>query len=50
MDQAPPLFTGDKMIEWRDGYNFDGYMTYQQQQPFPATVVAFMPQVHTFDR
>lgn len=50
MDQAPPLFTGDKMIEWPDGYNFDGYVTYQQQQPFPATVVAFMPQLHTFDR
>ena len=50
MDHAPPLYTGDKMIEWPDGYNFDGYVTYQQVQPFPATVIAFMPQVHTFDR
>lgn len=50
MDNAPPLFSGDKLIEWPDGYNFNGYVAYQQRQPFPATVVAFMPQVHTFDR
>lgn len=50
MDHAPPLYTGDKLIEWPDGYNFDGYITYQQRQPLPATIVAFMPQLHTFDR
>lgn len=50
MDQAPPLFTGDKLIEWPDGYNFDGYVMVKQTQPFPMTVVAIMPQVTTFDR
>lgn len=50
MDEAPPLFTGDKMVEWPDGYNFDGYVMVKQAQPLPMTVVAIMPQVHTFDR
>lgn len=50
MDQPPPLFTGDKLMEWPGGYDFDGYVMVQQQQPFPMTLVAIMPQVHTFDR
>ena len=50
MDVAPPLFTGDKLIEWPGGYDFDGYVMVKQDQPLPMTVVAIMPQVHTFDR
>lgn len=50
MNQAPPLFTGDKLIEWPGGYDFDGYVMVQQPQPLPMTVVAIMPQVMTFDR
>lgn len=50
MDQAPPLFTGDKLIEWPGGYDFDGFVMVKQTQPLPMTVVAIMPQVHTFDR
>ena len=50
MDQAPPLFTGDKLIEWPSGYDFDGYVMVVQDQPLPMTVVAIMPQLHTFDR
>jgi hypothetical protein len=50
MDQAPPLFTGDKLMEWPGGYDFDGYVTVKQDQPLPMTVVAIMPQLHTFDR
>lgn len=50
MDEAPPLFSGDKLIEWPDGYNFDGYVMVKQTQPLPMTVVAIMPLVHTFDR
>jgi hypothetical protein len=50
MDVAPPLFTGDKIIEWPGGYDFDGYVMVKQDQPLPMTVVAIMPQVHTFDR
>lgn len=50
MDAPPPLFTGDKLVEWPSGYDFDGYMMVKQTQPLPMTVVAMMPQVHTFDR
>lgn len=50
MDAPPPLFSGDKLVEWPSGYDFDGYMMVKQTQPLPMTVVAMMPQVHTFDR
>lgn len=50
MDQAPPLFTGDKLIDWPGGYDFDGFVMVVQDQPLPMTVVAIMPQLHTFDR
>lgn len=50
MDAPPPLFTGDKLMEWPAGYDFDGYVMVRQEQPFPMTVVAIMPQLHTFDR
>lgn len=50
MDAPPPLFTGDKLIEWPNGYDFDGYVTVQQYQPLPMTLVAIMPQTTVFDR
>lgn len=50
MDAPPPLFSGDKLLEYPGDYDFDGYVMVQQQQPFPMTVVAIMPLVHTFDR
>jgi hypothetical protein len=50
MNQAVPLFTGDQMVEWPNGYDFDGYLMIKQDQPLPMTVVSIMPQVHTFDR
>lgn len=50
MDQAPPLFTGDKLVEFVGDYDFDGYIYIKQPYPLPMTVVALMPQLHTFDR
>lgn len=50
MDAPPPLFTGDKLIEWPGSYEFEGYCMVRQTQPLPMTVVAIMPQLHTFDR
>ena len=50
MDQAPPLFSGDKLMEWPGSYDFDGYVMVRQEQPLPMTLVAVMPQLHTFDR
>jgi hypothetical protein len=50
MDVAPPVFSGDKEILWRGGYEKDGYIWYVNDQPLPATIVAIMPQVTTQDR
>ena len=52
MDQDEPIppFNGDKPLAWPDGYTKDGNMMYVNDQPFPATVVAFLPQLHTQDR
>ena len=50
MDAPPPIFSGDKLIEWPSGYDFDGYVMVQQAQPLPMTIVAVMPQLHTMDR
>jgi hypothetical protein len=50
MGQPPALFTGDQMVEWPNGYDFDGYLMIKQDQPLPITVIAMMPQVLTNDR
>ena len=50
MDEAPPYFTGDLLVEWPSGYDFDAYIYVRQDQPFPMTIISIMPQVHTFDR
>jgi hypothetical protein len=49
MDAPPPVFTGDKEIEWPNGYDTDGYVTIVQEQPLPMTIVAIMPELHTQD-
>lgn len=50
MDTPPPLFTGDKLVEFDGDYGFDPRVYIQNNQPFPATVVAVMPQTHVYDR
>lgn len=45
MGQPPPLFSGDKVVAWPEGYNGDGYVMYENDQPTPATLVAIMPQI-----
>lgn len=49
MDQPAPLFTGDKVVAWPDGYNMDAYLGYEIDQPVAATIVAVMPQITTQD-
>jgi hypothetical protein len=49
MDAPPPVFTGDKDVEWPNGYDSDGYVTIVQNQPLPMTVVAIMPELQTQD-
>lgn len=50
MDEPVPAFSGDKQIAWPSGYETDAYLQYSNDEPLPATVVAFMPQLHTQDR
>ncbi len=49
MDEPPPLFTGDKVVAWPDGYDGDALITIVQDQPLPCTVVMLAPQVTTQD-
>lgn len=49
MDQPAPLFTGDKVVAWPDGYNMDAYLGFEIDQPVAATIVAVMPQITTVD-
>jgi len=37
-------------MPWPGGYEKEGYVWYVNDQPLPATIVAFMPQVTTQDR
>jgi hypothetical protein len=49
MDEAVPLFTGDKEIEFAGGF-VDGDRIYvRQSQPLPMTVLALYPRMNTFD-
>ena len=50
MDKAVALFTGDKDIEFRGGYDSDGFITIKQDQALPLTVLALYPRLQTFDR
>lgn len=50
MDEAVPLFTGDKDIEFSGGFNDDDRVYIKQGQPLPLTVLAFFPRMNTFDK
>lgn len=49
MDEAPPLFTGDKIVSWPAGYEGPNLITIIQDQPLAMTVVALVPQLNTQD-
>lgn len=50
MDQAVPLFTGDKDIEFPGGFDDDDRIYVRQNQPLPLTVLALFPRMNTFDK
>jgi hypothetical protein len=50
MDEAVPLFTGDKDIEFPGGFDDDDRIYLQQTQPLPLTVLALYPRMNTFDK
>ena len=49
MDAPPELFTGDKELDYPEGYETDAHITIVQDLPLPLTVVALMPQIRTTD-
>ena len=49
MNQAVPLFTGDKEIYFPSGYENDARVIVRQSQPLPMTVLAIMRRSNTFD-
>ena len=47
---ATPLFTGDKEIEFRGGFDTDGFIVVQQNQPLPLTIIGIFPRLITYDQ
>jgi hypothetical protein len=51
MDAPIPLYTGDtELLSWPGEYQQGPQMTIQHRLPLPCTIVALMPQLHTYDR
>jgi hypothetical protein len=50
MGAALPMFTGDKEVEFRGGYENDGFIVVKQNQPLPTTILAIFPRLQTFDQ
>ena len=50
MDQAVPLFTGDKDVEFEGGFDDDDRIYARQTQPLPLPVLALFPRMNTFDK
>ena len=50
MGLALPMFTGDKQVEFRGGYDNDGFIVIKQTQPLPTTILAIFPRLQTFDQ
>ncbi len=49
MDQAIPVFTGDKEVEFRGNYETDGFIFVRQTQPLPLTILSLYPELITND-
>ena len=49
MDEAVPLFSGDKELSFPSGYDNDSRVLIRQNQPLPMTVIAIMRRSNTFD-
>jgi hypothetical protein len=50
MNSAIELFSGDKEVEFRGGFDEDDQIVVQQSQPLPLTLLAIYPRMNTFDR
>ncbi len=49
MDEAVPLFNGDKEISFPSGYDNDAKVVIRQSKCLPMTVLAIMRRSNTFD-
>ena len=49
MDEAVPLYNGDKEIFFPSGYDNDARVVIRQNQPLPMTILAIMRRSNTFD-
>lgn len=49
MGDAPPLFTGDKAVPWPGGSDKTVRMWFVHDDPLPAQVLGFFPQMNTED-
>lgn len=49
MDLPAPLYSGDKVVSWPRGYDAEGYIGFENNQPTAATLVMFAPQIVTQD-
>ena len=49
MDEAVPMFDGDKEIFFPSGYDNDARVLVRQTQPLPMTILAIMRRSNTFD-
>ena len=49
MDEAVPMFNGDKEVFFPSGYDNDARVYIRQTQPLPMTVLAVMRRSNTFD-
>ena len=49
MDEAVPMFSGDKEISFPSGYDNDARVVVRQNQPLPMTILAIMRRSNTFD-
>jgi hypothetical protein len=50
MDNPPALFTGDMELPFEQDYSDEALVFFRQDQPFPGTILAFMPHMKTEDR
>lgn len=49
MDSSPPLFSGDKNISFRGGWETEGQVVIVQDQPLPSHITAIMTRLITND-
>ena len=49
MDQAEPLYSGDRRIEFDGDYTFDNYVIIVQDQPLPMVVAAIAVEMETYE-